>query len=210
MTLGNPVSSTIRSANPDDAHLASQLTHLSMGELADYLFGIVHLSVDELLAGLFSLKGNRFSWNITDIVNWNDEPAGMLVSFPGWEITRRNLSIGIGLFKLCGLLDLLRLAVRAMSVAEGIETYRDEYYVSNLAVFPALQGRGIGSFLLAYAEDKAQSAGLKKCSLIVDTENPGARRLYERCGYQVVFTKTYTGPAAEAHAGYHRMVKELN
>jgi ribosomal protein S18 acetylase RimI-like enzyme len=210
MTLGNPVSSTIRSANPDDAHLASQLTHLSMGELADYLFGIVHLSVDELLAGLFSLKGNRFSWNITDIVNWNDEPAGMLVSFPGWEITRRNLSIGIGLFKLCGLLDLLRLAVRAMSVAEGIETYRDEYYVSNLAVFPALQGRGIGSSLLTHAEEKAHKAGLKKCSLIVDTENPGARRLYERCGYQVVFTKTYPGPAAEAHAGYHRMVKELN
>lgn len=210
MTLGNSVFSTIRPANPDDAHLASQLTHLSMDELANYLFGIVHLSVNELLAGLFSLKGNRFSWDITDVANWNDEPVGMLVSFPGWEITRRNLTTGIGLLKLCGLLDFLRLAARAMSVAEGIETYRDEYYVSNLAVFPNLQGRGIGSFLLASVEDKAQSAGLKKCSLIVGTENPGARRLYERCGYQVVFTKTYSGPAADAHAGYHRMVKELN
>lgn len=181
-----------------------------MGELADYLFGIVHLSVDELLAGLFSLKGNRFSWDITNVANWDEEPAGMLVSFPGWEITRRNLATGVGLFKLCGLLDLLRLAVRSMSIAKCVETYRNEYYVSNLAVFPNLQRRGLGSFLLAYAEDKAQSAGLKKCSLIVDTENLGARRLYERCGYQVVFTKTYPGPAAEAHAGYHRMVKELN
>jgi ribosomal protein S18 acetylase RimI-like enzyme len=204
------MSLAIRPANPDDAHLASQLTHLSMGELADYLFGIVHLSVDELLAGLFSLEGNRFSWDITDIANWNDEPAGMLVSFPGWEITRRNLATGVGLFKLCGLRKLLRLSVRAMSVAEGVETYRDEYYLSNLAVFPALQGRGIGSFLLEFAEDKAQATGLKKCSLIVDTENLSARRLYEGCGYQVVFTKTYPGPAAEAHAGYHRMVKELN
>ena len=204
------MSLAIRPANPDDAHLASQLTHLSIGELADYLFGIVHLSVDELLAGLFSLKGNRFSWDITDVANWNDEPAGMLVSFPGREISRRNLITGIGLFKLCGLLDLLRLAARAMSVAEGVETYRDEYYISNLAVSPALQGRGIGSGLLAHAEEKAHKAGLKKCSLIVDTENPGARRLYERCGYQVVFTKTYPGPAAEAHARYHRMVKELN
>jgi ribosomal protein S18 acetylase RimI-like enzyme len=204
------MSSTIRPANPDDAHLVSQLTHLSMGELADYLFGIVRLSVDELLAGLFSLKGNRFSWDITDVAKWNDEPAGMLVSFPGWEITRRNLTTGIGLFKLCGLLNLLRLTVRAMSVAAGIETYRDEYYVSNLAVSPALQGRGIGSNLLTYAEEKAYEVGLKKCSLIVDMENAGARHLYERCGYQVVYTKTYPGPAAEAHAGYHRMVKELN
>jgi ribosomal protein S18 acetylase RimI-like enzyme len=208
--LGNPASSTIRPANPDDAQLAFPLTHLSMGELADYLFGIAHLSVNELLAGLFSLQGNRFSWEITDVADWNDEPAGMLVSFPGKEITRRNLATGVGLFKLCGLLDLLRLAVRAMSVAEGVETYHDEYYLSNLAVFPDLQGSGIGSGLLAHAEEKARKVGLKKCSLIVDTENPGARRLYDPCGYQVVFTKTYPGPAANAHAGYHRMVKELN
>jgi ribosomal protein S18 acetylase RimI-like enzyme len=91
-----------------------------------------------------------------------------------------------------------------------VETYRDEYYLANMAVFPDFQGRGIGSGLLAHAESKARDAGLKKCSLIVDTENPSARRLYERFGYQVVFTKTYPGPAEEAHAGYHRMVKELN
>jgi len=43
----------------------------------------------------------------------------------------------------------------------------------------------------------------------VDTENPNAKRLYERFGYQVDFTKTYPGPAEDAHAGYHRMFKEL-
>lgn len=200
----------IHSADPTDAGLASRLVKLSMGELADYLFGDVRLSVDEILAGLFALKGNRFSWEIADVTRWDDEPAGIMLSFPGWEITRRNITTGIGLFKLCGLMDLLRLSVRASSIAQGVETYRDEYYLSNLAVLPDLQRRGIGSRLLEHLEDKAHTVGLKKCSLIVDIENSAARRLYEHCGYRVVFTKTYPGPAGNAHAGYHRMLKELN
>jgi ribosomal protein S18 acetylase RimI-like enzyme len=201
---------SIRAANPDDAELASRLMYLSMGELADYLFGGAHLSVDEILAGLFSLDGNRFSRSIADLAEWDGQPAGMMVSFPGWEFTRRELAIGLGLLKLCGLWDVLRLSVPALSIANGVETYRDEYYLANMAVSPDFQGRGIGSSLLAFAEDKARRAGLKKCSLIVDIENPAALRLYERCGYQVVFTKTYPGPAENAHAGYHRMLKELN
>lgn len=210
ITLGDTASLTIRPADPDNAGLAARLMCLSMGELADYLFGRAHLSVDKILAGLFLLEGNRFSRNIAEIAEWDGEPAGMLVSFPGWEITQRNLTTGVGLLRLCGLLDVLRLSVRALSIADGIETRRDEYYLANLAVFPDLQGRGIGSGLLTHAEDKAWRAGLKKCSLIVDTENQAARRLYERCGYRAVFTKTYPGPAENVHAGYHRMVKELN
>jgi ribosomal protein S18 acetylase RimI-like enzyme len=200
----------IRPAISDDAGLASRLIYLSMGELADYLFGGAHLSVDEILAGLFLLQGNRFSWSIAEFAEWDGQPAGMLVSFPGWEFTRREMNIGLGLLKSCGLWDVLRLSVRALAIANGVETLRNEYYLANMAVFPDFQGRGIGSRLLAHAECKAHGAGLKKCSLIVDTENPSARLLYERFGYEVVFTKKYSGPAEDAHAGYHRMLKELN
>lgn len=201
---------TIRPATPDDATLTSSLISLSMGELADYLFGKAHLTVDEILAGLFLLEGNRFSQHIADIAEWDGQPAGMLVSFPGREITRRDLAMGLGLVKLCGLWDVLRLSVPALAIASGVETLRDEYYLASVAVSPGFQGRGIGSELLGKAEVKACKAGLKKCSLIVDLENPSARRLYARSGYQVVFTKTYPGPAEDAHAGYHRMVKELS
>ncbi len=204
------MSLSIRPATPEDAGLAARLMYLSMGELADYLFGGTHISVDGILAGLFSMEGNRFSRGIADLAEWDGQPAGMLVSFPGWEFTRRELAIGMGLLKLCGLLDVMRLSLRALSIANGVETRRDEYNLANMAVSPDFQGRGIGSALLAHAEHKARQSGLVKCSLIVDTENPKARRLYERCGYHVVFTKTYPGPAENAHAGYHRMVKELN
>jgi ribosomal protein S18 acetylase RimI-like enzyme len=201
---------SIRPASQEDATLASKLLFLSMGaELADYLFGGAHLPVEEILAGLFLLPGNRFSMDAVDVAVWEGQPAGTLASFPGWQFHRRELLIGLGLLRVCGLRDVVRLSVRALSIANGVETYRDEYYLANMAVFPNFQGRGIGSALLEHAEKKARQVGLGKCSLIVDIENPEAQRLYERFGYRVVFSKTYPGAAGDAHTGYHRMVKDL-
>jgi len=200
---------TIRPATPDDAELAVRLIQLSMGVLADYLFGGVRTPVDEILAGLYRFGTNRYSWSRTDIAEWDGEAVGMVISYPSGETLYRNIATGFGLFKLCNFFDVMRLAVRALSIASGIETKRDEYYVANLAVLPQHQGRGIGSGLMTHVEGKAKKAGLRKCSLIVDTEKPAARRLYERSGYQVVYTKTYVGSAEDAHAGYFRLVKDL-
>ena len=200
---------SIRPATLDDAELAARLIYLSMGELADYLYGDIRLSVDEILAGFYAMKNNRYSWSIADVAEWDGQPAGMLTSFPGQEFAKRELAIGAGLFKLCNFFEVLRLSMRALSIANGVETYRDEYYLANMGVLPKFQGRGIGSSLLEHAEQKAREADLEKCSLIVDTENRNAKRLYERFGYQVDFTKTYPGPAEDAHAGYHRMFKDL-
>jgi len=200
---------SIRPATPEDAELAARLMYLSMGELADYLYGGVHMPVEEILAGFYVMENNRYSWSIADVAEWDGQPAGILTSFPGQEFARRELAIGAGLLKLCNFFELLRLSLRALSIANGRETYRDEYYLANMGVLPEFQGRGIGSSLLKHAEQKARESDLAKCSLIVDTENPNAKRLYERFGYQIDFTKTYPGPAEDAHAGYHRMVKEL-
>jgi ribosomal protein S18 acetylase RimI-like enzyme len=209
--MTSPVSAqlTIRPASLDDAELVVRLIGMSMGVLADYLFGGVQTPVDEILAGLYKFENNRYSWSRTDIAELNGEAIGMVINYPGGETFSRSLATGLGLFKLCNFFDVMRLAVRALSIASGIENKVDEYYIANLAVLPSYQGRGIGSALLAYVERNAQMASLQKCSLIVDTEKPAARRLYERIGYQVVYTKTYTGDAEDAHAGYFRLVKDL-
>jgi ribosomal protein S18 acetylase RimI-like enzyme len=209
MTSQTSAQLTIRPARPDDAELVVRLIQLSMGVLADFLFGGVQRPVDEILAGLYRFGNNRYSWTRTDIAEWDGEAVGMVVNYPGGETFSRSIATGFGLFRLCNFFDVIRLAVRALSIASGIENKRDEYYIANLAVLPFYQGRGIGSALMAHVERKAQKAGLQKCSLIVDTEKPAARHLYERSGYQVVYTKTYTGEAGDAHAGYFRLVKDL-
>jgi len=200
---------TIRPATLEDVELAVRLIPLSMGVLADYLFGGVQTPMDEILSGLYRFGSNRYSWSSTDIAEWYGESVALIINFPGGETLYRNLGTGFGLIKLCNFFDVVRLAMRALSMGGGIETKRDEYYIANLAVLPQYQGRGIGSGLMMHVEEKAKKAGLQKCSLVVDTEKPAALRLYERIGYQVVYTKTYVGTAEDAHTGYFRLVKDL-
>jgi GNAT superfamily N-acetyltransferase len=75
----------------------------------------------------------------------------------------------------------------------------------NAGVHPSVQGLGIGSLLLAFAEQKAQAAALKKCALVVGYYNQNAFRLYQRLGYQIV--ETVQHPAE--FLGYHRMIKVI-
>lgn len=52
-----------------------------------------------------------------------------------------------------------------------------------LAVHPALQSCGIGTFLIRAAEQRIASRGLRRAELGVEEDNPRARALYERLGY---------------------------
>ena len=60
------------------------------------------------------------------------------------------------------------------------------WYVHVLAASPEYRGKGLGSALLAVADDLAASARTPGLSLIVSDTNGGARKLYERSGYHEV------------------------
>lgn len=68
-------------------------------------------------------------------------------------------------------------------------------HVSNLLVDPAHQGRGIGAALMRRAGEMV----IGELTLSVFTVNPGARRLYERLGFEVegVAQTTFHGAVAE-------------
>lgn len=64
------------------------------------------------------------------------------------------------------------------------------WYVNVLAVVPDRRGRGLGRQLLDLADDRAGQLGHSEMSIIVSDANAGARRLYERCGYDEKATRT--------------------
>ncbi|MEM0987521.1 MAG: N-acetyltransferase [Pseudomonadota bacterium] len=68
----------------------------------------------------------------------------------------------------------------------------NSWYVNVLAALPEYRGQGLGGQLLALAEEIGRAAGQQRMSIIVDAENTGARRLYERTGY----VETARRPAA--------------
>ena len=52
-------------------------------------------------------------------------------------------------------------------------------------MLPPLQNLGIGTRLILAAEDILKSHGFRFAEIGAEKDNPGAKRLYERLGYQV-------------------------
>lgn len=77
-------------------------------------------------------------------------------------------------------------------------------YIWAVRVLPPLQNAGIGSLLMQTAEQVLRDRGYEQAEVGVETENAGARRLYERLGYRCVgeLSETYgytTPEGAEVH-----------
>jgi len=63
----------------------------------------------------------------------------------------------------------------------------DPDYISDIWVDPACQGRGIGSALVRYFLERIEADGFKIAKIHTRATNAGAIRLYERCGFLLVW-----------------------
>lgn len=83
-------------------------------------------------------------------------------------------------------------------------------YLSNLAVSPSAQRRGVGRELLLHAESLARSWGCRSMALHVDAANEAARRLYRGEGYREVSQQSRWEQLLEArHTPLVLMLKRL-
>lgn len=63
------------------------------------------------------------------------------------------------------------------------ETTGQEFYIDSVAVSPTARGKGVGSELLKHAITYAKTHGFRQIGLLVDLDNPNAKKLYERLGF---------------------------
>jgi len=81
--------------------------------------------------------------------------------------------------------------VTAFSVSGELE-------IVNVAVLPALRGRGIGRSLLSFFLEQGRLRGVRRAVLEVRDGNMAARTLYGRCGFvQVGVRKAYYAGSGE-------------
>jgi ribosomal protein S18 acetylase RimI-like enzyme len=195
----------IRAAQPADANFAASMLYLSMEHLADHLFRQDKDAIEAVIAQLFARDAGRFGYRIAFVSEFEGQQVGLLIASRGDRLDRLNLETAPHLFSVLGLKTAVGFVLRGVRLPGGKEAEDDEYFISNLGILPAMQGRSFGSQMLAFAEELTCGNNLKKCSLIVGGYNKDARRLYERIGYQVVETVN----AEKADLGYYRMVKVL-
>lgn len=77
------------------------------------------------------------------------------------------------------------------------ETMPGEFYIDCIGVLPGQQGKGIGSGLLQFAKEEFVEKRKMPLGLLVDKENPGAKKLYIKHGFEPVGVKTLMGKNME-------------
>ena len=116
-----------------------------------------------------------FSYRNAIIIEHRGACAGCLI---GYEIPNQPEPIG-------GDLPAMFVPLQELeNLAPGT------WYVNVLAVRLQLRGLGLGTRLLDFADETGRARGKRGMSVIVSDANPGARRLYERCGYHVAAART--------------------
>lgn len=203
---------TVRPATSADVKTAICLIYLTMGRLADFLFGSDKpLEAENVLAQLFVREANRFSYQFVDVAEMSGRVVGLLLAYSGREIESLRFPMARQLFVVCGLPGMFRFLRRGLPLMGVKEAEAEEYFVNSLAVLPSFQGQGIGTHLLSWGESKARTLGLQKCSLTVEIGNRQASSLYEHLGYRIVATVEIEQLSRRiGYRGFHRMVKELD
>ena len=90
----------------------------------------------------------------------------------------------------------------------GVRLLGEDAHITNIAVIPEYQGRGVGSFLLTEIEQYARKNKCDRISLEVRLSNRDAQRLYRQLGFvsRAIKTAYYT----EGNEDALDMVKFLN
>jgi len=84
------------------------------------------------------------------------------------------------------------------------------WYVNAVATYAEYRGKGVGRLLMQDAEGRARENDCSLMSLIVASENGGAKNLYEHLGYETVAAKPVIPYPGCLHGGdWLLMVKHL-
>lgn len=183
-----------RPARIEDCATIAALYSISSDGVADYIWTKIAEPGEDILSvgrRRYEREESAFSYRNCTVVEIEGEVMGMLVAFPMQVDPSEEESDPV------------------LAPYSKLEE-DNSYYVCGMALFPDYRGRGIGTRLLALAEEHARDKGFKKVSLIVFEQNTGAKQLYDRTGYHEVRRESiYPHPLIHYTGDAILMVKEI-
>lgn len=178
---------TYKVGKPNEAADIARLIMMAMtDECCQYFCGPSH-TLDEfhkLITLLASRLGTQYSYDNT--ICCRDEQGkivGICTSYDGGDLPTLRQTFIDGAKKAFG--------IDHSSIP--LETESGELYVDSLAVLPEYRGQGIATQLLEKTKEKCRLLNIPAVGLLVDTGNPKAELLYNRCGFEVVGVNEWGG-----------------
>jgi len=155
-------------AKADSRHIA-QLVAIASDGLAEYIWSKQAAEGENLIdigASRYARENESFSYENAFIAEVNGKVAGMALGYYMGESDDGDLG---------GIDPVLRPYAQLEDP--------NSLYISDIAVYGAFRGMGLGTKLLAVMHAKARYMGPRKASLICFEENQRALRLYKEHGY---------------------------
>jgi len=94
------------------------------------------------------------------------------------------------------VVDFIKHHYNHAFIAED-ETEAGEWYIDTIGVDPRYRGKGMGTKVLQFLVDEYVYKQHKVLGLLVDEDNPDAKRLYERIGFETVGKRKIFGKTME-------------
>lgn len=165
----------IRQAKLEDAKLVVPLIIQAMDDLAnEFTNGGKDAEVYLFFESLFLQESNQYSYAHTMVYELDGEILGSITSYDGKHSKTYTQNLANYIQKEFNLEEL--------ELAD--ESKAGELYIDTLSVSPNAQGKGVGTALIKALLTKAKKDGHKRVGLLVDKDNPNAKRLYQRLNFK--------------------------
>lgn len=131
-------------------------------------------------------ENNQYSYQNCFVAEEGSEIAGAVSVYDGAKLHQLRKPI----------VDYVRLNFNPDFNPED-ETQGGEFYIDSLGVNPNHQGKGIGSKMLQFLIEEYVHKNHQTLGLLVEEDNPNAKKLYLKLGFKPVGQKTLVGKKLE-------------
>lgn len=177
----------IRKARKEDARQVAELMILAMTEIVYQFIGREDFEEGKrFLSELIQAENNQYSYQYIFVAENEDGIIGQICLYPGALLQTLRQPV----------LDYIKTKYK-IDYHPADETQAGEIYIDTIAVSAQAQGKGIGKLLIEFVIEEFANKRNETLGLLVDHDNPGAKRLYEKMGFVVKKTLSVFGKKME-------------
>ncbi|WP_321310456.1 N-acetyltransferase [Marinifilum fragile] len=177
----------IRKAKVEDSGAIATYMMLAMEDIVYKFIGENSFEkAIQLIENLVSKEANQYSYENCWVVEKNKQIVAVANIYDGGNLYDLRQPVA----------DQIKMMFNREFNPED-ETQNGEYYIDCIGVHPDWQGKGLGTKLLQFLIDEYVCKKQVTIGLLVDNDNPKAKRLYLNLGFEIIGPKILAGKKME-------------
>lgn len=181
------MNTVIRKATSAESDSIASLIFLAMEDIVYYFIGERGRdNAIQFLSSLIRETNNQYSFENCWVIEADNKIVAAALVYNGADLDALRKPV----------LEKIKLEYNRDLNLEN-ETEPGEYYIDCIGVDPAHQGKGMGSKIIVFLIEEFVGKQNETLGLLVDKNNPGAKRLYLKSGFAIVGEKKLAGKEME-------------